>query len=323
MASGYRQVHPGNIGSGNHFQSLRGRLHCAMTFTQSRSYLHATVIFIAILMIPLPACLAAQSAGRIDFVAQVSPTGGQPEPVRQLTFYLLRKSLEDIRAEAASQSAPAAELEKFIDGLSVSPELKARMTKHRTVRLSGLDFTKGLTASDIVDVPEFFKAYMAHNMAYRGVGFPEPKFKEKDLTANPEKYKDQKEEYEAAVRKFIATVPDTITGMDLELLEINPYTKWQALQSKQQQGLDARTYRLAQERYLVAHTDTDLDGRGAFSGVAPGRYWIGMIGTEAISGDTRVRWDFPVTVRQGQTASVELSNLNAVRSNTTAQNSEN
>ncbi len=64
------------------------------------------------------------------------------------------------------------------------------MKKHHSVRLSGEDFTKSLTPEDIVDIPEFFKAYMAHNEAYRGVGFPEPKFKEKDRNSNPEKYKD-------------------------------------------------------------------------------------------------------------------------------------
>jgi hypothetical protein len=48
-----------------------------------------------------------------------------------------------------------------------------------------------------------------------------------------------------------------------------------------------------------------------------------MIGTQAISGDVRLHWDVPVAVRQGETARVELSNLNAVRSNTTAQNSDN
>jgi hypothetical protein len=243
--------------------------------------------------------------------------------VRQLRFYLLRKSLEDIRAEAASQSAPGADLDKFIDGLSVSTELKAWMTKHHTVRLSGEDFTKGLTPKDIVQVPEFFQAYMTHNEAFRGVGFPEPKFKEKDAASNPEKYKAQKEQYEAAVRKFITATPDTIAGIDLELLDLNPYTKWLALEGKEQDLSDARTYRLAEERYLVAHADTDLDGHGSFSGIAPGHYWIGLIGTEAISGDVRVRWDFPVTVRQGETAHIELSNLNAARSNTTAQNSEN
>lgn len=294
-----------------------------MKSMKPKSIFLAFALWIGSLLILFPARLTAQSAGRVDFVAYVTPTGGQPEPVRQFRFYLLRKSLEDIRTEAALQSAPGADLDKFIDGLSVSPELKAWMTNHHTVRLSGEDFTKGLTPKDIVQVPEFFQAYMTHNEAFRGVGFPEPKFKEKDALSNPEKYKPQKEAYEAAVRKFIAANPGTITGMDLELLDLNPYTKWLALEGKQQGLLDARTYRLAEERYLVAHTDTDLDGRGSFAGIPPGRYWIGMIGTEAISGNVRERWDFPVTVRQGETAHIELSNLNAVRTNTSAQNSDN
>ena len=279
-------------------------------------------LFIGSLMVALPACLAAQSTGRIEFTARVAPTGGQPEPVRQLTFYLLRKSLEDIRAEAL-QTAPAPDLDKFIDGLSVSPELKAWMTKHHSVRLSGEDFTKSLTPEDILEVPEYFKAYMTHNMAFRGLGFPEPKFKAKDLNSNPEKYKAQKEEYKAGVLKFIANAPDTVKGMDLDLIDLNPYAKWESLEGKQRQLLDTRAFRLAQERYLAAHTDTDLDGHGSFAGIAPGSYWIGMIGAEAISGDVRLHWDFPVTVRQGETARVELSNLNAVRPSVEAQNSNN
>jgi hypothetical protein len=273
-------------------------------------------------MFAFPAHLAAQSTGRIEFVALVSPTGGQPEPVRQLTFYLLRKSVEDIRTEAA-QTAPAPALDKFIEGLSFSPELKTWMNKHRSVRLSGEDFTKSLTPEEVVDIPEFFKAYMDHNEAYRGVGFPEPKFKERDRTSNPEKYKAQKEEYNAAIRKFIARAPDTKQGIDLELIDLNPDPKWESVEGKQRQLLDARAFQLARERYLVARTDTNLDGRGSFAGIAPGNYWIGMLGAEAISGDVRLHWDFPVSVRQGETASVELSNLNAVRPNTTAQNSNN
>ena len=273
-------------------------------------------------MIALPADLAAQSAGRVEFVALVSPTGGQPEPVRQLTFYLLRKSVEDIRKEAL-QTTPAPDLDKFVDGLDVSPELKTWMQKHQSVRLSGEEFTKSLSPADIVDTPEFFKAYMTHNEAYRGAGFPEPKFKEKDLKTNPEKYNDQKEEYKAAVRKFIGAAPSTVQGMDLELVDLNPYAKWASLEGKQSQALDARAFRLAEERYLAARTNTDLEGHGSFAGVAPGNYWIGMLGAEAISGDVRLRWDFPVTVRQGETASVELSNLNAAKPNTTAQNSNN
>jgi hypothetical protein len=164
---------------------------------------------------------------------------------------------------------------------------------------------------------------MAHNEAYRGVGFPEPKFKEKDLTSNPEKYKAQKEEYKAAVRKFIARAPDTKQGMDLDLIDVNPDPKWESIEGKQRQRMDALVFQLAQERYLVARTNTDLEGHGSFSGLTPGRYWIGMLGSEAISGDVRLHWDFPVTVRQSETTSVELSNLNAVRPNTTAQNSNN
>jgi hypothetical protein len=285
------------------------------------SRISGLAVFIGSFLFMLPAHLAAQSTGSIEFVALVAPTEGQPEPVRQLRFYLLRKSLEDIREEAL-HSAPDTDLDKFIAGLSVSPELKAWMVKHHSARLSGEDFTRSLTPGDIVEVPEYFKAYMTHNEAFRGLGFPEPKFKAKDLNSNPEKYKAQKEEYEAAVRKFIATVPDSVKGMDLELVEINPYSKWVSLESKQRQLQDGRAYRLAQERYLIAHTDTDLEGHGSFAGVAPGKYWIGLIGTEAISGDVRVHWDYPVTVREGETSRVELSNRNAVRTNAAAQNSD-
>jgi len=287
-----------------------------------KSSIRAMALVLAILAILFPARLAAQSAGRVEFVALVSPTGGQPEPVRQLTFYLLRKSVEDIRKEALQQG-PQLELDKFVDTLDVSPELKAWMKKHRSVLLSGDDFTKGLDPVDIVGVPEFFKAYMMHNEAYRGAGFPEPKFKERDRIYNPEKYKAQREEYLAAIRKFIASAPASVQGMDLELVAVNPYPKWKSLEGKQDQLLETRAFTLAEERYLVARTSTDLDGHGSFGNVAPGHYWIGMFGAEAISGDVHLHWDFPVTVRPGETASVELSNLNAARPDTAALNSNN
>ena len=203
---------------------------------KTKSCIRAMALFIGFLMIALPAHLAAQSTGRVEFVALVAPTGGQPEPVRQLTFYLLRKSVEDIRKETL-QTAPAPDLEKFIDGLDVSPELKAWMEKHHSVRLSGEEFTKSLTPGDIMDIPEYFKAYMTHNEAYRGAGFPEPKFKEKDLKSNPEKYQAKKEEYKAAVRKFIGGAPSTVQGMDLELIDLNPYPRWTALEGKQSQNV--------------------------------------------------------------------------------------
>jgi hypothetical protein len=293
-----------------------------MSSMNKKSYISAIALFIASLMILLPARLAAQSAGRIEFTARVAPTGGRPEPVRQMTFYLLRKSLDDIRAESL-QLAPPPELNAFIDALSVSPELKAWMKKHHSVQLSGGDFTKGLSPEEIVNIPEYFKAYMERNMAFRGMGFPEPKFKEKDRDSNPEKYKQEKEQYLAAIRKFIAAMPESVQGIDIELNDIDPYPKWDVLVHKQHRLQDDHTFELAQQRYLVAQSDTDLDGHGSFAGIAPGNYWIGMLGAEAISGDVRLHWDLPVTVRRGETSRVELSNLNASRPSMEAQNSTN
>ena len=290
---------------------------------KTRSSIRRIALSLIGLSISLPiAYVWAQSTGRIEFTARVAPSAGQAEPVRQLTFYLLRKSMEDIRAEAA-QSANGPDVNKFIDALDVSAELKAWMVKHHTVRLSGEEFTRSLSPDDIVDVPEYFKAYMTHNEAFRGLGFPEPKFKAKDRNADPEKYQAQKIEYRDAVRNFIANSPDSVKGMDLELVSLNPYAKWEALEGKQRQATDSRAYRLAQERYVVARAQTDLDGRGSFAGIASGKYWIGTLGEEAVSGDVHAHWDVPVTVRQGQTASLELSNFNAASSGTTAQNSNN
>ncbi len=156
------------------------------TMTKKSQILTAAFL-LACLAFLSPAHLAAQSTGRVEFQARVAPTGGQPEPVRQLTFYLMRKSFEEIRAEALL-SEPAPDLDKFVDAQEVSPELKAWMKKHHSVQLSGEEFTKSLTPEDIVSIPEFFKGYMTHNAAYRGMGFPEPKFKEKDRKSNPEKF---------------------------------------------------------------------------------------------------------------------------------------
>jgi hypothetical protein len=280
----------------------------------------SAVLALGLSLLLFPVVVAAQTAGRVDFTARVSPTGGRPEPVRQLTFYLLSKSLDDIRTEALKLEPPP-DLDKFVDDLKVSPEMKAWMKKRHSVRLVGGDFVKSLTPDDIVDVPEFFEAYMMRNSGFKGVGFPEPKYKEKDKEANPEKYKAQKEEYIAAIRKFIDAVPESVQGLDADMEDINPFERWQHLVFAQRQQLAKKTIELAQQRYLAAQADTDLDGHGAFAGLAPSTYWIGMIGTEAISGDVHLDWDVPVTVRPGETTHVELSNLNATKPNTTADNS--
>ncbi len=116
-------------------------------------------------------------------------------------------------------------------------------------------------------------------------------------------------------------MPESVAGIDLDFGDINPSPKWEHLLSDQRQRLDTRTFELAQQQYLAAQTDTDLEGRGSFAGLAPGTYWIGMIGIQAMSGDVRLRWDLPVTVRPGETTRVELTNLNATKSLRAAQDS--
>jgi hypothetical protein len=273
---------------------------------QFRGAALALGLLVAAMPLPLP----AQSAGAVEFTAQVAPTGGRPEPVRQLTFYALRKSLEAIRQEAA-QADPAPDLEKFVDGLRVSSDLKAWMKKHHSVQLSGTDFVTSLTADEIVDVPEFFDAYVARNSSLEMLGFPKPKFKEKDRTANPDKYKREKEEYKAALRKFITAMPESVRGLDADLGDLNPYPKWAQLQAEQHHRLEYRTLELAQKRYLAAQTDTNLNGHGVFQGLAPGDYWISSLGTPATAGDVRLLWDVHVTVQPGETTRLSLTNLNA------------
>jgi hypothetical protein len=279
----------------------------------------SAILIFGLLLAAFPAFLAAQSMGRVDFTARVSPTGGRPEPVRQLTFYLLSKSMDDIRAEAL-QLEPPPDMEKFIDGLKVSPQMKAWMKRNHSVRLVGSDFIKSVTPDDIVDVPEYFEAYMKRNAAFKGVGFPNPKYREKDKEANPEKYNEQKEEYIAAIRKFVAAVPESIEGLDADMESINPFEAWQHIVFSQRQQLDKKTIELAQS-YVASSVDTDLDGHGVFAGLSPKTYWLSMIGTAAISGDVRLHWDVPVSVRPSETTHVELTNLNATKPNTTADNS--
>ena len=126
-----------------------------------------------------------------------------------------------------------------------------------------------------------------------------------------------------AVRGFIAVSPETVKGMDLDLVDLNPYVKWASLERKQRQMLDSAVIQLGAGTLRRRAHGYDLDGHGSFAGLAPGNYWIGLFGAEAVSGDVHHHWNYRVTVRPGETASVELSNFNAVKSETSAQNSNN
>ena len=279
----------------------------------NRKQLFARALLFFAIPIAAASTLTAQvsAAGTVEFVAQAKPTDGQLEPVRQLQFYLLRKSLTEIRAEA-EKVEPLTDMVTFIDGLKSSPQLKAWMKAHHRVDLAGTDFTKQLTADDIVDIPEFFAAYKVQNDAALNVTVPEPKLKAKGKDSDHEKFRHQLEQYHEALKHYIQANPDSLEGLDADLSDDNPFRSWVQLQNEQQARIQSQALKLAETRYLAGRTNSDLDGRGVFTGVAPGEYWISTLDTPAITGDLRLRWDVSVMVRTGETARIELSNLNAL-----------
>jgi hypothetical protein len=255
---------------------------------------------------------AAAQTGSVQFVARVTPSGGEDEPVRTLPFYLLSKSYADIEKEAEAAS-PAANQDKFIDALDVSKELKAWMKTNHRVSLSGEDFTKMLKADDIMNVPEFFAAYTERMVGDHTAGFPTPKYKIEDRTKDPAKYDRLVIEYHDAIRAFVIADPGSKDGLDLSLEEVNPGHKWDMVKAKNAVELNRETADLARGKYLVARAETDMQGQGALRGIPAGNYWLGTLNIEAVAGDARERWDVPVTVRAGQPSYVTLTNINAVK----------
>ncbi len=259
----------------------------------------------------LSASYAAQSpTGAIDVSAHITPTGSQPDPVRQFPFYVLTKSYADITKEVEGQDVLPTR-DKFIDSLKVSPELKTWLKAHEILDLTSPDIDKLLTTDDIMKVPEFFDAYERSNSGGVTKGLPVPKYREADKQANPDKYQKQKEEFLAATRKFIDTNPYTVQGIELELSAVNPGTAWNDLHIEHNHRVAQFAPDTAQLKYLAGKAVTDLDGHALINGLPPGNYWVSSLGTDASSGDRRLLWDVPVTVQAGQTTRVDLSNLNA------------
>jgi hypothetical protein len=257
------------------------------------------------------ALLPAQSAtGVLDFSAHVTPTGARPEPVRQFTFYILTKSYADIMKEVEGQdSIPP--LDEFIEKWPCSPELKKWMKDHKVIDLGSTDLDKLITPDDIMKIPEFFDAYQRSNSGGVTKGLPQPKFKAADKEANPAKYQKERDDWLAALRKFIETNSYTIQGIELELSAVNPKPAWEKLHVEQRHKVAQLAPDTAQVKYLAAKTETDLDGHAMISGLPPGNYWISSLGLEASSGDRRLVWDVPAKVVPGRTTHLELSNLNA------------
>jgi hypothetical protein len=271
------------------------------------------VLFIGLGILATASGSRAQ-AGSIEFVARATPSGGLEEPVRGFPFYLLTKSFDDIEKEV-DEASPKPEMNAFIDQLdsTYSPELKAWMKKNQCVSLSGEDFTRRLTPTDILTIPEFRKAYMERNAGDQSADFPKPKVKPSDQAKNPDRFAKLTAEYEETVRRYIDQHPSSIQGIDLSFTEIDPGRKWNALLGKRRPEIRRRALELAQSKYLVARAQTDLQGQGYLRSVSPGTYWISTLDVAAVVGDMYSLWDVAVTVRPGQTEYVALSNANAFR----------
>jgi uncharacterized protein YnzC (UPF0291/DUF896 family) len=248
--------------------------------------------------------------GTLELSARVTPSAARPEPVRQFTFYVLTKSYSDI-VKDVEEKDPVPPRNEFIDGLKVSPELRTWLKDHDTLDLTAPDLDKLLSPDDILNVPEFLLAYERSNSGGVTKGFPKPKYADKDKAEHPEKYEKLREEYLAAVKKFIKSYPETVSGVELELDGVNPQRKWAAIQSNRTRRVQRLAPDTAQINYLAAKADTDLDGRASISGLAPGNYWISSLNLDAAAGDMRLRWDIPVSIQPGKTTRVELTNLNS------------
>ncbi|MCL6565638.1 MAG: hypothetical protein K6U09_04360 [Acidobacteriia bacterium] len=252
--------------------------------------------------------LSAQP-GTLEIVVRVAPTAGRPEPVRSLPIFLLTKSFAELQAEA-ERAEPPADFAAFVESLKVSPELKQWMLRKQSAQLSGTEFTRELSADDILNVPEFREAYLARNAGDVTVGFPRARYDERDRERNPEKYEREKRQYLERVRKTIETMPHTKDGMDLYLTHLDAEQRWRREQAERRRRVRHRALELAQTRYLAARAETDLEGRAGFVNVPAGQYWLSTLEGEALVGDVRLRWDVPVAVRPGAVTRIELSNLN-------------
>jgi hypothetical protein len=248
--------------------------------------------------------------GALDLVARITPTAARPEPVRQFTFYVLTKSYEDITKDVEASDAPP-DRDKFISELKVSDELKEWLKGHDEFDLTSPNLDKMLTPDDILHVPEFLLAYQRANSGGVTYGIPKPKYADADKTAHPDRYEKQHDEYFEALKKFIQKHPESMSGVELELSGINPQSKWSILQAERKKRILRVAPELAQTKYLATQFDTDLDGHGAAT-LPAGNYWVSTLNLDAGAGDAQLRWDVPVTIQNGRSTRVELTNLNAI-----------
>lgn len=252
----------------------------------------------------------AQTAS-VSFTVEITPSAGIAEPVRGLPVYLLRKSFESMLAEAQGD-VPRPDMDKFIDSQKLSNQLIAWMHKNHTLTLSGEEFAKNLTPQEIINIPEFWQAYFQINAGSKAFGFPLPKYDDRDQTRNPAKYQREVDDYHARVMKYIEQNPDSKVEMDEELDSIDPSHQWKDKIGERSNAIHRMALDWAQSRYFVRQAQTNLNGRADFTGLPAGTFWISTLDIYGQAGDTREKWDTPVSVRAGTATQVALSNYNAV-----------
>jgi hypothetical protein len=280
-----------------------------------------TILFLLVAMISGAPRAGAQD-GSVEFVARATPSSGVEEPVRGFPFYLLSRSFEEIQKEVAT-NYPKPDMDAFIDSMSgASKVLRAWMKKNHWVQLSGEDFVKKLEVDDVMNVPEFFDAYVERMSGDQTTTFPTPKYKASQQKKDPAKYDQLKAEYRNDVKQFLIKNPKSTAGMDLNLEDIDPFNKWTQLQAKSVPDIERRMQELAQSKYLVARTQTDVEGQGFLRKIPPGTYWLSSLEVAASIGDAHLRWDTPVSVRPGQPTYITLSNVNAVQPSHTTPTSK-
>jgi hypothetical protein len=285
------------------------------TISPMKSCYYLVTLLIACMLAGVIAIASPATAqtGSLEFVARATPSGGLDEPIRGFPFYLLTKSFDDISKEVDA-AIPKPDMDTFIDKLEVSPELKQWMKKNHWTQLSGEDFIHKLHVDDIMNVPEFNKAYMERNSGDQSLTFPKPQVKPMEKTKDPAKFDKLTKEYTEAVRHFIEQNPQTIDGIDLGLSSIDPSAKWNTLEKQRVPQIHRHALDLAQSKYLVLRVATDLQGEGFASGLPAGTYWLSTLDVAADVGDARPRWDIPVDIKSGETARITLTDANAVQS---------
>jgi hypothetical protein len=275
-------------------------------------YLIAAPLALAMALLPSPVAAHAQT-GTVEFTVVVTPASGHPEPARRQMIYLLRHSFEETRKQAEAEE-PKPDLDKFVDGLQLTPELKAWMKRTRTTTIIGEPFHTMLPPDDMVHVPEFLNAYVEANLteAVADMGFPKPKYRAQDKVAKPAKYELARKQYLEALRRYYEKNPHSADTIDVYLAQWDHTADWNRLMDSWRKRVHDRALQDAQSRESVAQIETDLQGRGSFQ-AAPGTYWLTTLEGQALAGDVRLRWNLPLIVEAGQVTRVELSNTNAER----------